>query len=826
MKYCYLILFCISILNFQQTQAQLKSPDEFLGYQIGTEFTRHYQVVNYFTHLAENSTQINFASYGKTNEGRMLTYALVSSKENLKNIEQIRTAHLQQTGILEGESNPETAIVWLSYNVHGNEASGTEAAMQTAYELITNYTDVLKNTVVIIDPCINPDGRDRYVNWYNQIKATPYSPYQDAVEHDEPWVSGRPNHYLFDLNRDWMWASQVETRQRLAIYNQWMPHIHVDFHEQGINEPYYFAPAAEPFHEIITDFQLKFQTEIGKNNAAAFDEKAWSYFTRERFDLLYPSYGDTYPTYNGAIGMTYEQAGNGRAGLGINTDDGYVLTLVDRVKHHVTSGLTTVKTASTSAKELNKEFKNYFQHNSSFDYYVLKGEQQKLKTITQLFDLHQIKYSYTNPQSLKVNNVFEGTKQTIDLKDAIVVSAKQPKAKLLKVLFEKNTSLSTPLTYDITSWNLALAHGIELYTLNGNISLKEKNEKNINKLSTDRTVGYIAPWKSLEDAKFLAQLLQHGVEVKATTKPIKIANKQHERGSLIVTNTNNKELKLDSLITSLANQFQIELQTTQTSFSDSGTDFGSPDVKKIHPQRIALLRDGKVSTLSYGSLWYFFEQDLHYPIISVSSDKVHTLELNNYDVLLLPSGNYDSILKEKNAKQLLAWVKKGGKIIAIGNALNSFAGKENFGLDKSEKNEQTKKENDNLISFANREIEQTKDNITGAIFKVKLDHTHPLAFGFNEDYYSLKTSANAYAYLKKGYNVGYLDETCKPISGFVGEKAEEKIKKSLVFGEYPIGKGSIIYLVDEVNFRSFWQNGKLFIANALFMVNNQSNQFK
>ena len=295
--------------------AQLQSPSEFLGYEIGSEFSRHADVVRYFEHVAANSNRVTYTEYGKTNERRPLTYAVVSSPENMTNIEAIRKDNLKNIGLENGSANPEKAIVWLSYNVHGNEASSTEAAMVTLYKLITEKQSWLQNTVVIIDPCINPDGRDRYANWYNQVKSTPYNVEQSATEHDEPWPGGRPNHYLFDLNRDWAWATQIESQERLKVYNTWMPHVHVDFHEQGINEPYYFAPAAEPFHEIITPFQRDFQTEIGKNHARYFDEEGWLFFTRERFDLLYPSYGDTYPTFMGAIGMTYEQAGHGRAGF-------------------------------------------------------------------------------------------------------------------------------------------------------------------------------------------------------------------------------------------------------------------------------------------------------------------------------------------------------------------------------------------------------------------------------------------------------------------------------------------------------------------------------
>lgn len=822
LTFTFVLIFCF--FGYHHAQNSIQSPEEFLGYKTGTEFTRHHQVVDYFNHLAENSPNLTYSPYGKTNERRTLSYAVVSSEENLSNIEDIRTNHLKQTGIIKGDATSEIAIVWLSYNVHGNEASSTEAAMVTAHELVTNRKDVLKNTVVIIDPNVNPDGRDRYVNWYNQVKATPYSPYQDAVEHNEPWPGGRPNHYLYDLNRDWMWATQVETQQRLKLYNQWMPHVHVDFHEQGINSPYYFAPAAEPFHKVITDFQKEFQTTIGKNNAKAFDENSWAYFTRERFDLFYPSYGDTYPTYNGAIGMTYEQAGHGRAGLGINTDEGYELTLIDRVQHHVTSGLSTIKTSSEHATKLNSEFKNYFKHSPDFDYYVLAGDKQKLKVLSQLFDKHEYKYEYSDSKSLKGKNIYSDSKTSFEAENALVLPANQPKAKMLKVLFEADPELSTPLTYDITSWNLGLGHGVDVYAVSGKVNTKSKTEIYKEQEVKVGTVGYISPWKSKVHAQFLAQLLEHKIDVRATTKPFKIEEKSYDRGSLVITKTNNKQSHFDSLVVAIANEFQIELTPTKTGFSDSGTDFGSPDIKKIHPQRIAVLRGKGTSSLSYGSLWYFFEQELKYPIISISTDNFSSIDLKNYDVLILPSGSYSSIMNAKTLESLATWIKGGGKVIAIGSALSTFDGKKEFGLEKVK----TEKDSTdvNLIPFADREKERTKDNITGAIYKVKVDNTHPLGFGYDDTYTSLKTSSGAYQYLKKGYNVAYLEDSSKRLSGFAGEKASKEISNSLVFGEQRLGRGSIIYMVDDVMFRSFWENGKLFFVNALFMVNNRSQEFR
>ena len=295
----------------------LLPPSDFLGYKLGDKFTPHHLVVDYLFHVSQNEPNVKIIEYGKTYEGRPLMLAFISSVDNMDKLEQIRKDNLTRAGIIKGSTKTKkVGIVWLSYNVHGNEANSTEAAMKTLHALADksniNTQEWLKNTVVIIDPSVNPDGRDRYANWY-RMTANRW-PDADPLgrEHMEPWPGGRTNHYYFDLNRDWAWQTQIESQQRIIKYNEWLPHIHVDFHEQGYNSPYFFAPAAKPLHQYITDWQKDFQKTIGLNHAKYFDRNNWLYFTKESFDLLYPSYGDTYPTYNGAIGMTYEQAGHSR----------------------------------------------------------------------------------------------------------------------------------------------------------------------------------------------------------------------------------------------------------------------------------------------------------------------------------------------------------------------------------------------------------------------------------------------------------------------------------------------------------------------------------
>lgn len=816
-------IILVSFLLVSNLNAQnIQSPSEFLGYEIGSQFSRHHSVVDYFKYVSNSLSNVKLEKYGETNEHRPLYISYISSEENIKNLEEIRKSNLSQTGILKGNTDNKIAIVWMSYNVHGNEASSTEASMLTLYELVSKKQEWLKNTLVIIDPCINPDGRDRYVNWYNQVKSTPYDISQDAKEHNEPWPGGRANHYLFDLNRDWAWATQKETQQRLKVYNKWMPHIHVDFHEQYINNPYYFAPASAPFHEIITEWQRNFQIEIGKNNASYFDKEGWLYFTKESFDLLYPSYGDTYPTYMGAIGMTYEQAGNGRAGLGIQTDRVEVLTLKDRALHHMTTGLSTVEISSKNAERINSQFKKFFD-NSNLDIksYVLKNDNiDKTKRLKRLLDKHEIIYEFATNGTVKGTLYFTQEEGKMNSSSGdLVIHTNQPKGKIVNVLFEPKAFLADSLTYDITAWSIPYAHGFEAIAsktiVNSSKSIVSETIKN----SVDKNAyAYITKWNSLEDAVFLGALLQKNITPRFSEKPFSIDGKSYERGTLIILRNDNKTLDFDEKIIEIANKNERNLHAVSTGFVTSGADFGSYYVKPIQKQKVALLSGNETSSLSFGEIWHFFESDLQYPITILNSDYFSDVNLSNFDVIIIPDGSYDNLLTKTFLDKITSWVQSGGTLIAIDNALQSFADKEGFDL----KSKDTEKESEtkNLIPYADLERKRVKDLITGAIFKSKVDNTHPLAFGYKDTYFSLKLTDKSYNYLEKGINIAYFEKNSKNISGYAGSLAVKKIPESLLFGEEKKGSGSIIYMVDNPLFRSFWDNGKLFLANAVFLLNS------
>ena len=827
------LLFTFLLINITAF-CQLKSPDEFLGYALGSRYTPHYKIVNYFNYVAgAMSSRIKVEQYGETNEHRPLILAYLSSADNFSRLEEIRMNNLRLTGLLTDKPGDlkEPAIVWLSYNVHGNEASSSEAAMKTLYELLnpsnTKAAEWLKNVVVIIDPCMNPDGRERYVNWFTQMVGKDPNPNPDAREHSEPWPGGRVNHYNFDLNRDWSWQTQVETQQRMKKYNEWLPHIHCDYHEQGINNPYYFAPAAEPFHEVITQWQRDFQTTIGRNHAKYFDKNGWLYFTRYQFDLFYPAYGDTYPLYNGAIGMTYEQAGHSRSGLTITKDDGEQLTLKDRIEHHYTTGMSTVEISSQYADRIVKEFKKFYDDAQKTGvgeyktYVITSNSAAKLKALTELLDRNQIRYGGYTKTNSKAYNYFTGKEELINTAAyAIGISSIQPKSALLKVLFEPKSKLSDTATYDITAWSLPYAYGLQAYASKellplGNVSL------NTNSTAVNADYGYLVNYSSFNDSKLLAQLLKKGIKVRFAETNFVYNKKAFNRGTLIILKKENE--RNIAAIMQLLDQFKPDYSAVETGFMDDPVDFGSEKIHFIHKPRVAMFTGSDVNPNAAGEVWHLFEQQLDYPITLINAGEIGRVNWKDIDVLILPDGYYKFFSDKDGSAELKSWVRQGGKIIAMEGAVAQMAGND-WGI-KQKKSDDDKKDDKkddkdlygDLHRYENRERDVLPGTIPGAIYKVDIDETHPLAFGFNDLYFTLKLDDNIYEFLKDGWNVGVIRKDYQ-VAGFAGTRVKEKLKDGTVMAVQDMGRGTIIYLAEDPIFRSFWENGKMLLGNAVFLV--------
>jgi hypothetical protein len=828
-----LILLTLFISN--SLFAQLKSPDEFLGYQLGSKFTPHYKIVNYFNQAASAMPQMmKLEKYGETNEGRDLLLAIVSTPENISRIDEIRKNNLRLTGILKDKAADITApvIIWLSYNVHGNEASSSEVSMKTLYELLNpanaQTKNWLKNTVIIIDPCLNPDGRDRYVNWFNQVVGKDADANPNSREHSEPWPGGRLNHYNFDLNRDWAWQTQVETQGRIKKYNDWMPQIHCDFHEQGINNPYYFAPAAEPFHEVITKWQRDFQGTIGRNHARYFDANGWLYFTKEVFDLFYPAYGDTYPTYNGAVGMTYEQAGHSRGGLAVVTNDGDTLSLKDRIAHHFTTSMSTIEISSQNANKLVTEFKKYFDDANAngigeFKTYVItETNLGKREALRNFFDVNGIKYGSANLAATKGYNYFTDKEETFAATNSLVVSAYQPKSALIKVLFEPRSKLSDSVTYDITAWSLPFVYGVQTFAVREKLAAGNYMASNTNAAVTPAAYGYLVNYNSFNDVKFVAALLNAKIKVRYAEKGFTYNGKSFQKGTIIVLKRGNED-RLAEFV-DMARSYNAAVTAVSGGFMDTGFDFGSEKVHLVKKANVALLTGKGINPNAAGEVWHLFEQQLNYPVSLINADEVDGAALKNIDVLIMPDGNYGFLKDKDAAAEIKMWVQQGGKIIALDAAASQIA-RADWGLklkkdDDDEKKDDKKDDKDlynNLKRFENRERDGIVNNIPGAIYKVELDNSHPLAFGYGNNYYSLKLGSDLYEFMKDGWNVGVIKKE-NQIAGFVGSKTREKIKDGTVIGVMPMGNGSVVFFADDPVFRNFWENGKMMLANAVFLV--------
>ena len=798
--------------------------------------------MDYMQHVAEQSDMVSLEQYGTTNEHRELVYLVITSPENHENIEEIRTNNLKLTGLLEGEpTENQKGIVWLSYNIHGNETSSSEAALLTIYELVgsgrADTESWLENTVVIMDPMVNPDGRERYVNWYRQMKGAEVNPALEAREHHEPWPGGRSNHYMFDLNRDWAWQTQVESRQRYSVYKQWFPHIHVDYHEQGFNAPYYFAPAAVPYHNAITGWQKQFQAAIGENHAGYFDEAFWLYFTKERFDLFYPSYGDTWPTFHGAIGMTYEMPGGSTSGLAIERAAGDTLTLKQRALQHYTTGISTVETASVNSEQMINEFKNYFDKarnnpDGTYKTFVVKADNHPDNLYNLLSDLDSKQIEYGRAGSSRTVNGYnystgETGRVSVESED-ILIPVQQPQGNLVRVLFEPDPELTDSLTYDITAWEAHYRFGLNGYAIENQIEPSETVSPdeflNPGFTGTDRPYAYISKWNSMHDARFLAQITKNGVKSRFSEIPFEIDGREYAAGSLIITRKDNRQLgdRFDEIVRKAAETHKRSLYGSSTGFVASGSDFGSSNISFIDAPEVAVLTGEGTSSLNAGEIWHYFDRQLGYPATLIHASDVNGTDLSTYDVMVMPSGSYSGVLDDSAIEKISGWTRDGGTLVTFGRTNRLLAGRDGFQLQRkvAEGGDEPPTIEEQLQPYRGRDRRAATSRTPGSIFKVNVDNTHPLGFGYSDEYFSLKTDASAFNYLNSGWNIGSVREDAHR-SGFTGVDAKENLENTLSFGVQRHGSGQVVYFIDNPLFRGFWENGKLLVANAVFFVPNE-----
>lgn len=807
-KYIASLLFLLSI----SLSAQIKTPSEFLGYPIGTKFTYHHQIVAYSRYLASQSNGLaEWKVYGFTSEGREQGQMVIANLPVGITLEQVQENHQKR---IQGEKVDSSlpVIINLSFNVHGNEAAGSEAALNTLYALISNPNKSI-SYVILIDPCINPDGRDAYVTQYNRRNfIAGGNPDPNDQEHYEGITSGRYNHFSFDLNRDWVWQTQKETQQRLKFYRSWMPMMHADFHEQSYQHSYYFPPAAKPYLNFISKSTLDLQYSVGRSFQKLFAEKKWLYFTSEIYDLLYPGYGDTYPVLNGALGMTLEQGGI-RGGLISAKSDGDSISLVDRIKHHSALALNLVEWSLANADSLKASF--YGVHDKSrtnptnqFAYYFVEKFRGGIPSeFLKILDKNQIKYTET--QLIKPVSAYDYTtnKQIVlkpDSKYGYLIQARQPSAPLIQALLDPTIELSDSLTYDITAWNLFQLCGLKAYGLNDN-SVFGKQE--IYGISAERSdiipVEYQVGFSfNSTNFKLSQELIAFAIERGAMVTFSDKAMPAWEMGEFAFITSKLSTKERTDLIKK-SEELGIEIHPMYSG-SAYGPNLGSTHYKPVFIPKIAVVVDPANDVNQQGELAYFLTQKYGFKPSFIPSTQLFRSNLFNYTHIIIPDGKH-SPLSNTNSILLQDWVKKGGKLILFEGARKILEDKDLVVKEDTARHTST---------YAMRERAELSNTTSGNLLQVEVEKTHPLAFRINESSMYILNQVSDFVKLPKDFTP-VLKTGSKPnIMGFVGANKKSQLVNSLLLGVKEVDKGKIIWFGFNPLFRAIPNQGQTIFENC------------
>ncbi len=804
--------------------SEIPTLKQIVGHNWGEMITAPDEMERYLKALAEVSSKVQIIEYGKTWENRPLFYLIVTSDENMARVEEIKSnmrklADPGKSNKAEAEAfiKSQPAITWLAYGVHGNEISSPEAAMLTAYHLVAVQNDsladlVLNNSVVIIDPLQNPDGRNRFVHYYEQTRGRWPDPDQQAAEHNEDWPGGRSNHYQFDMNRDWFARTQIETRGRIIAYLEWFPQVFVDFHEMGSNSTYYFAPPAFPHNPEMPPAQINWLKRFGQNNARWFDRMQFDYFTQEVFDSFYPGYGEGWPMFQGSVGMTYEQAST--RGLVVKRDDKTTMYYHDAVQHHFIASLATAETTARNREAMLRYFYNYRQsaiqegsRETVKEFIISPGNDPnraaKLASnlIIQGIEVKQAKTAFSNS---KVRDYYESKLESKKFPaGSYIVTMAQPSKHLVKTLLAKHTPMDDAFIneqlrrydkrlrnqfYDLTGWSLPLLYDVECYMAEtvsrGQFDLLQTPIQIKGRIQGDKAhLAYLIPWGTNSAVKALAQIQQDDLQVYSADKSFKLNGTNFPAGSLIIKVKNNPD-DLHNRLEIIAASTGVDIYSTNTAWVEKGINFGSNQVRFLKKPRIAIAYQTPTNSSSFGWTRYLLEQEYSYPVTLINTMQLSRVDLSKYNVLILPNsssrfgGGYNQIFGESGARKIKEWVQAGGTLITIGQATQWLTGekvgllatsRENRG-GKSEKSGKEKPQPDKAnqqtksAKASSQPVDKTAKPFDveqaiqpekelpgatpGAIMRIKLDTEHWLAFGYDQDANVIVSSRNIYTPIK------------------------------------------------------------------------------
>ena len=812
------------------------APQEFLGYPIGKRFTHYERILSYLDALAAASDRVSTWEIGRTYEDRPLRLVAISSPENIA-----RLAEIQEQRALLGTATPLNAterdswidhspvVVWLGFGVHGNESSSAEAAMAAAYVLAAaggDWTDLLDDVVVLIDPLTNPDGRERYVHFYETQQGARPDPFAESAEHWEPWPGGRQNHYLIDLNRDWAWATQVETQRRLTAYRQWEPQVYVDFHEMFNDSTYFFPPSAEPIHPQISSRTIEWLKAFGAANAAAFDRLGWIYYSAERFDLFYPGYGDSYPSLSGAVGMTYEVAGHGAAGAALRRRDGSLLTLSDRAARHFTAALTTVRTAAEHRAELLRDTLDRRDAllKAPATTYLWATDAPEGRAAVELLRAHSVEVrQLAEETSLAVRDLLLGETVNRTLPaGAVAVSTRQPLGAFLRALMEIDAAMPEAFVeeqrrllelnrrtefFDVTSWALPLAFNLEVSAFDGPIAGTEPLDVAPGSLTGVGEIGYLAAPRGLATYRLAARLQEQDITYRVAIASFDNAGTAFPAGTLFVPRRGNPA-DLDATMGTLAAATGLDVYRVASGYAEGGISLGSDFVVPVRPARIGLVGGTGISPTSFGSIWHLLDRQIGVLAHRLDLRYLDEIELKAFDVIVLPSAaSLDRQITDERRKALDAWIRGGGVLIAVGPAVDWLQKHDLTEIERWQGN------GDESDLPAGREL-----STPGATLATALQPRHPLAAGLAAPPPTLFAGTRILLPTDDPRtDVLTVRQEDPVLAGFAWPEARDRLAGALLVGVEERGAGAVVVFSQEPVFRLFWRGtAPLFLNAAMF----------
>jgi hypothetical protein len=828
------LIVCVLLFVATTAFAQAPSPEKFLGYPLGDRFTPWNRIIDYYNELAKTSKLITVQQFGETYEHRPLILATITSEKNRANLDTIRrnVVSLSERATAADRaaevSRTTPPIVWLAFGVHGNESSSAEASMQVAYTVMQDPA-LLDKVVVVIDPLENPDGRERYITWYTRTRGAAADANPDSFEHQEPWPGGRYNHYNIDMNRDWAAASQQETRARETEYRKWYPQVFVDFHEMSSNSTYFFPPVTKPVNVNVPKDAVKWFEVFGRANANAFTQKNWAFFVGDRYDFFYPGYGDIWPTFHGAVGMTYECAGGPRGGTAYAREDGTVLTLADRVARHFTTGVTTVRTAAEHGPEL-LQFTYDTLHNAApVNTYLIPPSSPNFVPLMRLLQRQQAEMGVLG-ESLTI----KATRVDADAAEShafpagtVVISTKQPIGGFLQTLLEKNPAFSPGYLdeqrkkaqmdeendfYDITSWSLPLAMNVETWVTNVPLAADVRPYVPAPApVFRAAAYGYAIDGNDPELYRAEGRMFRDNVRFSVSDEEIPLADRTLARGSIVVLKGVNGQT-LDGAMQRIVTDTGAAVVPLESGWM-GGKAFGAENVHTVREPKIALVGGQGIGATSYGMLWHTLDIDTPIPHSNLSLDAFRNVDLSKYNVLILPDGGgYADRMGKRGIENLQNWVRNGGTVVAIRSA-GSFLRSKDVDMSKLKPWEAPKPKGDDKTPTDERYNDY---NIPGATFRTTMNNRSYLTFGVTRAPFVLIDGSSAFLPVSHAVdNIVTITKDNPLVAGVAWPESLDRVKGSVYMVSEPFGRGQVITFADDPHYRMFWRGTLPLFLNAV-----------